>query len=437
MNPPIAAVQAERMLIGSILQNGSLLYEARGTLGPADFFDSRIRRIFSLICEMADAGRDIDLSTFTQFVFDRKLQTEMLLAEASECQAAVIFKISAAEYISEIREKSQLRDVARLGYAISERAYARSESAEEIIADADRKLLNIAGRAETRVTLEQQSYDALSAIDAQRRGESTPCHPTGITPLDVFVGGLGKGELTVLGGRPGMGKSSAVMQVIIHNCIRGTFCHVFSIEMTAGQLLRRLWAAVSEVPFHRVRHPERMNDIQANEVRKAAMRISSWPLLIDDSSSLTVDQLIARARGSKRRFGTSVVAIDYLQKLRFSRKLEHRYLDVTNAAVSLAQMAKEEDIAVLLLSSLTERSGKSRNDPPTLSDFRQSGDIAFEAHNAFLIHRTVDEESQQISADTAIIVAKARADRTGNINVRFNSDSLLFEEINGNRDHVM
>lgn len=438
MNQPIAALEAEKLLIGGILVNGSLIHESRAALTPGDFFSGQHRRIFVLLGEMADAGRDIDLLAFIQYVQDRKLEHEMLISITSDCQAGSMRRPSLSEYIAEIREKSQLRAIAELGQELTERAYGRQDAAELIIAESDKKLLEIAASGvDSLVSLEQSTYDTLSAIDSQRRGETTPCFPTGIDQLDGFVGGLGKGELTVLGGRPGMGKSSLVLQAVIANCRRDTFCHVFSVEMTSGQLLRRLWAAVSGVSFHRVRHPQRMNDVEAAEIRKAAMLVSGWPLLIDDTANLSVEQLIARARGSKRKYGTGIVAIDYLQKLRFSRKLEMRYLDVTNAAVSLAQLAKEEQVAVLLLSSLTEKSGKDRNSPPSLSDFRQSGDIAFEAHNAFLLHRTVDEESQQISNDTAIIVAKARADRTGNVRATFNTDSLLFDPIDGGRSHVM
>jgi replicative DNA helicase len=276
--------------------------------------------------------------------------------------------------------------------------------------------------------IERQNFDAMASIDEQRSGKVSPCYPTGLRPLDEFLGGLGKGELTVLGGRPSMGKSSMVLQVVIENCLRGNFCHVFSIEMTAEQLLRRIYAVQAKVAFHRVRHPERMTPDEVARVRRASLEVSAWPLVIDDTPDLTVEQLIARSRASRRRHKTAIVAVDYLQKLRFGRKLEMRYLEVTNAAVALAKLAKSEHIAVLLLSSLTEIKGNHRNNPPTLSDFRQSGDIAFEAHNALLLHRTIDEATQKIDTDGKLIVAKARSDRTGNLNIRFNTDTLLFED---------
>lgn len=436
MNEPICAIEAERLLVGSIFRNGTLLFQARETLVPGDFWDGNMRRIFVILGELADAGRDVDFANFQQWYGDHRKDDEPLLSEALGAMDLAMYKPSAAAYVGEIRQKSQLRAISTLGESLAERAYERDANPEELVSEIDRQLLDVVASGTGHLpSLEQQTYDGLADLDAQRRGDSSPCYPTGIHQLDSFIGGLGKGELTVLGGRPGMGKSSAVAQTIIANCMAGTFVHVFSVEMTSKQLLRRIWAAVSGVQFHRVRHPERMSDSEANSVRKAAMSVSNWPLLIDDTASLGVDQLVARVRGSKRRHETGVVAIDYLQKLRFSKKLEHRYLDVTSAAVSLAQLAKEEQVAILLLSSLTERHGKDRNSPPTLSDFRQSGDIAFEAHNALLLHRVVDEESQQISNDTAIIVAKARADRTGNVQAIFNPNTLLFED--GGHNHVM
>jgi replicative DNA helicase len=128
---------------------------------------------------------------------------------------------------------------------------------------------------------------------------------------------------------------------------------------------------------------------------------------------------------------SETVIVDYLQKLRLPGKPEHRYLAVTQAAAQLAKLAKEEDLAVLLLSSLTERNGKGRNDAPSLSHIRQSGDVQYESHSVLLLHRRVDEETEKPEEQGEIIVAKARSDEQGCVRIRFNSSFLRFEDASG------
>ena len=112
--------------------------------------------------------------------------------------------------------------------------------------------------------------------------------------------------------------------------------------------------------------------------------------------------------------------------MRFNNHQAQRYLDVTAACVAMAGLAKDEGLALLLLSSVSEKNGRSRDDAPTLQDFRQSGDIAYEASTALLIHREIDEETERPVQDGMIIVAKGRSDAGGAVRVWFNTDTLTF-----------
>ena len=193
-------------------------------------------------------------------------------------------------------------------------------------------------------------------------------------------------------------------------------------SIPATHLVNRLWCPIPQDQAPRPDERRRSRAVDA-----AALRVSTWPLVIDESSSLTADQLCARARISKRKQKTAIVCVDYLQKMRFNGNQSQRYLDVTSACVAMAGLAKDEDLALLLISSVSERSGKNRNDAPTLQDFRQSGDIAYEASTALLIHREIDEETERPMQDGMIIIAKARSDEGGAVRVWFNTNTLTFE----------
>ena len=160
-------------------------------------------------------------------------------------------------------------------------------------------------------------------------------------------------------------------------------------------------------------------------VRAAMRQVSRWPLIIDDGSNYSAEDIVHKARVSKRKKGTEFVGIDYLQKMRFPGK--EKFAAVSDAAVQLAKLAKSEYLAVMLLSSLTEKTGSHRNSPPTMQDLRMSGDIQYEASTIYLIHREIDEEREKVKADGQIIQAKGRSDEGGAFNVHFNGDFLAFE----------
>lgn len=156
--------------------------------------------------------------------------------------------------------------------------------------------------------------------------------------------------------------------------------------------------------------------------------MKEWPLEIDDRDGQTIDFALAGCRLSCRRRKTSFVALDYVQNLRFTGPGKLRHQEISDAAKRLRQFAKEENIPVLLLSSITEGQDKSPNKRPTLADLRGSGDLAFHADVAALIHRERGEDGASIDSRSEIVVAKQRGGRTGVAHAVYNTNTLLFEE---------
>jgi replicative DNA helicase len=421
---------AERSILGAILLDNGAYDEAAQHLGAADFALDSHQRIFARMAEMLRAGSAVDLVTLGSLLYDRKEADAVGgVAYVASLIEGLPRSLSITDHVGIVREKSKLRRVIRIGSELITRAADQTEGADELIASADQRLLSVAAENSDWPSLEKQSHAEIERMGRQRRGETPSYFDYGVPLLDRLVGGLVKKEMTVLGGRPGQGKSSLVSQIAVRHARRGVPVHIFTLEMSAGKFLRRIWSAVAAIPFHKLRHPERQTPDEYSRVVRAMAEVSGWPLVLDDAATLDIDQLVARARISKRRQGTEIVALDYLQKLRFSPKRDHRYMEVTDAAVKMARLAKEEDLAVLMLSSLTEGEKRERNRPPTLADFRQSGDIQFEASTALLIHREVDQESEKLKERGELIVAKARDDEQGVVPVIFNRDYLVFEEV--------
>jgi replicative DNA helicase len=425
------AVDAERAILGAILLDNRHYDEAE-SISSVDFSLSSHQVIFSNMALLMDEGTPVDLVTLHEVMTKRRQLDSCggpaYLASLTEYLPRTL---SIAAYVQIVKDAAQRRALARVCQSVLTMVDDPSNSLDELLAEADTRLLKIsAENAVDDETLAQSAQREFDRIMEQRESaKSFVGIPTGLTPLDRYIGGYVEGELTILAGKPGMGKSSLLIQGIVSCGRDGVPVHVFSPEMTRGQILRRCLAVVSGVPFRLLRRPFSLREQDISAIRAAKEQVALWRLIIDDDPTLTITQMISRARISKRRHGTRLVGVDYLQKVRFSSKPEHRHIEVTDAAVKLSNLAKQEQLAVVALSSLTEKGGRMRNAPPVLGDLRQSGDIQYEASTVVFIHREVEEETERIRDDGWCIVAKQRNGVTGQFPMRY-TDRLYFEDPN-------
>lgn len=425
-----ASVESERAILGSIMQNAEHYHEAAEGLTKEAFSLDSHRRIFAVMTAMARVGQEINLVTLVNELGRRKevdaIGGASYLASLGD---GLLHRRSVGSYVAIVKDKAMLRQVTMLGQEIATRAADQAEDVHELIAEMDRRLLDIASETASEwPSLQEQTLAETNLLHRQMAGDATRILTLGIAGVDMLIGGLAYKEVTFLAARPGQGKTWLICQLLWRLCARGIPCHFFTVEMAAGALLRRLWAMVSGVSYKKLREGIPLTPDEMARVSQAAGEISEWPLVLDDCSSIGIDQLIAKCRVSKRRHGTQFFALDYLQKMKFTRDAQHRHIDVSDAAVGIARMTKEEDIVFLAVSSLTTKNGKGRNEPPTMSDFRQSGDIEYEASTVLFIHREVDPETEKLQRDGEMIVAKSRNAEQGAIRIQFNPETLMFEE---------
>jgi replicative DNA helicase len=425
------AEDAERAILGAILLDNRHYDEAE-PISSADFSLSAHRVIFSHMALLMDEGTPVDLVTLAD-VLTKRRQVDNCggVAYLASLTELLPRTLSIAAYVQIVKEAAQRRALAHTCQSVLTMVDDPSNSLDELLAEADTRLLQISAETEADdETLVQSSEHAFQRLMEQRESAKKFVGiPSGLAPLDKCIGGYVEGELAIVAGKPGQGKSSLLIQAIVSCGRDGVPAHLFSPEMTREQILRRIWAAVARVPFRLLRQPSYLREQDIRALRAAKDEVALWRLIIDDDSTLTITQMVSRARISKRRNGTRLVGVDYLQKVRFLSKPEHRHVEVTDAAVKLANLAKQEQLAVVALSSLTEKGGKLRNAPPMLGDLRQSGDIQYEAHTVVLIHREVEEETEHIRDDGWLIVAKQRNGTTGQFPVHYN-DRLNFEDAN-------
>jgi replicative DNA helicase len=422
-----ANVDAERSILGGILLENAVFYEC-SEIEHCFSLDSH-RRIFGRMAEMLNEGRPVDIVTLVEGLIKRK-EIEAIggVAYLASLTEGLPRRPSIREYVDIVRGKWISREAIGIFSQGLTRATDQSEDIADLIADIDGQLLNIASGSADEPSLKAQTDSAFQELEDQREKKTETAVSTGLQWLDRIIGGYKKKRLYVFGGRPSMGKTSAMIQAAIQHCVRGIRVRLVSLEMTAEELLHRIWAAVSEVPYELVIDPRKLSDSEWYRIKMARSLVDTWPLEIDDRGGQTIDFALAGCRTSCRRRGTGFIGLDYVQNLRFTGPGKLRYQEISDAAAKCRSFAKQENVPFLMLSSITESNERNPNRRPTLADLRGSGDLAFHADVAALIHRERGEDGASIDTHTEFVVAKQRGGRTGVAFATYNTTTLLFED---------
>jgi len=331
-------------------------------------------------------------------------------------------------YVRIVRDDYLLRQMMFICSDGIERAAGRRERVDTLVGDIDRRMVQIVQSFTEEQSLLSQTRASFDDLQDQREETIEPGVSTGLNSLDQIIGGFKARKLYIVGGRPSMGKTSIMIQAAIQHCVRGIRTRLISLEMTSSELLQRISAAISGVPYGHLAEPKLLSNEAWERLRRAHDMIKQWTLEIDDRGDQTLDSALSACRVSVRMGGTRFIAVDYLQCLRFVAHGTLRHHEISDAAKRIREFAKAENVPVLLLSSITESQEKDPNKPPSMADLRGSGDLAFHADVAALIHRRRGCDGASIDLRTDIIVAKQRGGPTGVARVQYNTDTLLFEE---------
>ncbi len=270
-------------------------------------------------------------------------------------------------------------------------------------------------------------FDKLDTIQ-QHRGEVVGV-PTGFVDIDKLTGGLQRSDLIILAARPSVGKSSLQLGVAHNAAVRhGKTVGIFSLEMSAEQLVQRLLAMETGVDSHRLRLGF-IDDSEWDQISRAFGRLAEANIFIDDTPGISVMELRSKARRLLAERGLDLVIVDYLQLLQ-GRRSENRVQEISEISRSLKGLARELNIPVLALSQLS-RAVESRTDHrPMLSDLRESGSIEQDADIVMFIYREemYDRETEK-KGIAEVIVAKHRNGPTDTVNLRFFDRTARFADL--------
>ena len=414
-------LDAERSVLGAMMQDHEALSLAIEALRAEDFYHPANRELFDAMHRLQSAGQPVDIVTVDEELTRRgTLEGVGGIQYVIDISRYVPMTANARAYIQIVAEKATLRRLIHAGDEIVQASYAQQEPLADILGRAEKSIFDIVMRRTEGSTLVHiadilpdtyQRIETLSRLKGAIDGV-----PTGFVDLDNLLTGLHGGELVLVGARPSMGKTSFGMNVLSYaSVMAGKTVAAFSLEMPRDQLAMRLLCADARVDMQSVRHGT-LRDEDWLALSRALGPIAAANLYIDDTSGITPSQLRSRCRRLKIERGLDLVMVDYIQLMASDGRAENRQNEVSEISRALKGIAKELNVPVLALAQLS-RAGAQRSDKrPILSDLRDSGAIEQDADVVMFLHREEYYDPNTEDKNIAeVIVAKQRNGPLGTI----------------------
>ncbi len=428
-------LEAEESLLGAMLLSNDAASVAVERCSAGDFYKPAHGHIFGAIRALIERGEPIDAVTVTD-----ELQRSGLLEAVGDpsvfisLQANTPSIANARHYAAIVEEHALLRRLIGVAGEIADLGYSVPEDVEAAVDEAEQMMFNVAERrtADTMSPLHELLLKGLDRIEELgKRGSAITGVATGYHELDKILLGLQPSSLTIVGARPGMGKTSFALGILAHvGVVVQRPALLFSLEMGHLELTQRMLASEAEVNGQ---------NLQTGQIRTqdwpklgtAVTRLSNAPIFIDDNPNATVMDIRACARRLKKSEGDlGLVVIDYLQLMTGRGRAENRQTEVAEISRGLKILARELEVPVVALSQLSRNLESRQDKTPMLSDLRESGSLEQDADVVLFLYRESeynDEVAIDRADDALVDVAKHRNGPTGKANLLFLKQYARFE----------
>jgi len=433
-------LEAEKCVLGAILIDNPSFNQAAEVIGSEDFFRDAHRRIFEKMIGLSERSQPIDPVTLKdELTRSGELDEVGGPAYVASLTDGVPRSANVEFYAKIVKEKSTLRKLIQSANDVLVRAYDAEEDADNLLDEAERSIFQI---AENRMRsgfvslaeLVDGGWKQLEKLQ-EHTGNVTGV-PTGFVDLDEMTSGFQKADLVIVAARPSMGKTSLVLNMALHCGIEaGRTAGVFSLEMSKEQLFMRMLTSEARVDAHKFRGGFLGEQDYARLV-SAFARLHDAKVFIDDSPSIGILEMRAKARRLKMERGLDMLVIDYLQLMQGRGKFDNRQQELASISRSLKILAKELEIPIIALSQLS-RAPEGRSDHrPQLSDLRESGALEQDADVVMFIYREemypvegqVPPEAEGVAE---LIIGKQRNGPTGTVRLVFLKQYTRFENFAG------
>lgn len=440
------AIEFEEAVLGAIMLDDSALSSILDFMSPKMFYVEANKSIYEAIIKLYMLSQPVDLLTVTNQLRKDKLLDVVGGASYLASLTARVTSSANIEYHSRIvMEKFVLRELIRNCSSIIRDSYDESQDVLELLDKAETRIFDI---IENNFKRDSRPLDivvksALAELDTIRKNSDVlQGVPSGIRAIDDKTGGWQKSDLIILAARPGMGKTSFVLSIARNAALEyGKPVAFFSLEMSAHQLVHRLFSIESGVPAERIAKGS-LGEDEWIKLMTSISKLETSNLIIDDTPALSVFDLRAKCRRLKSKYDIKMVIVDYLQLMQANvegnGKGGNREQEISYISRSLKALAKDLEIPVIALSQLSrevEKRGDRRR--PQLSDLRESGSIEQDADMVLFIYRPeyygleTFEDDKPSAGLAEIMFEKNRHGSNGNVRVRFQAKYTKFSDVEG------
>lgn len=434
---PPQSREAEKSVIGSILRDNAVLSDVQLIVRVENFYFDAHQKIFQAISDTYNDGKPVDLVILHEILKQRKQLEDIGGAEyLADLWDAAPTAANAEYYARIVRDKALIRNLIHTSTELLRDAYDGVTSADELLGQAERKVLEIAEKGTTGEThtLDKTLIDAFNRID-ERAGKShlnISGISTGYVDLDNITAGLQNNELIIIAARPSVGKTAFALNLVRHIIVEERVPVLFvSLEQSRIEIAERLLCCQARVDSHKLRKGHLNSDdisklMVANDQLKGTPR-NPVKLFIDDSPARTMLQISANARRLKLRHQIRLVVIDYLQLIEPENRRDPRQEQVAQISRRLKFLARELQIPVIALAQVNRTSEDRQDHKPRLADLRESGSIEQDADTVMILHRPGKFDGAQEDNILEVLIAKQRNGPTGDITLTYLKQYMRYE----------
>ncbi|MBE0417319.1 MAG: replicative DNA helicase [Coriobacteriia bacterium] len=429
-------VEAEQALLGSMFLSSEAVEVGIAAVTREDFYRPSHQKIFDAIYHLYSRSVPIDqVSVADRLESVNTLEQIGGKAYLLDITGVVPTAANAARYAEIVRRTSMLRDLIAAANQIVSLGYEAPDDMQEVVEEAERTLFQVTNK---RVASKFQGMEELLEVSFKQleelfeRQEHISGVPTGFEDLDKLLAGMHRGDLIILAARPSVGKTALALNIAVNAAKAGAPVALFSLEMAAEQLIQRVLCSEARINSQDVRTGH-IKEADWSSIHRAMGQLADLEFYVDDTPSISILEVRAKARRQLRDKPDGLIIVDYLQLMQpQNRRSENRQTEIAEISRGLKILAKELSVPVLALSQLSRAVEQRAGKRPQLSDLRESGAIEQDADVVIFIDRNTDPRAEDQDDDrpqkgmAEIIVAKHRNGPTGMVPLVFNERYTKF-----------
>jgi len=433
-----SAPELEKVVVASVMLDRNAIAEICERLRPEMFYDDVCRMIYEAALQLHNDIKAVDLMTITQQL--RKNQNLELCGGAFSLMTLMQNVNNSANlqshalYIEEMWLKRNLIAITATfnakGYNDSQNVFGLIDGLENALFELTAKLTN--GK---EAKIDVPYYNVIKSIEAVKEG-AEPGIMTYISDVDNHIRGFKPGNLVIVAGRPGMGKSAFITTILTNMASNNVPCVLFSLEMEMDEVAGRVMANINNIPLDYIVHKDLRGKF-FDSAMEGISKVNKMPLYIDDTAGINLPNLRSKLRRMVQKYGIRVAVVDYMQLMNSEYKNgRSRENEVTELSKGLKQLAKELKIPIIALSQLSRKVEERTTKRPMLSDLRESGSIEQDADMVCFLYRPSyyqilnDEDGNPYPQDYAeLMIEKYRSGKLGRIGMKYIGEYTRFQNL--------